>query len=646
MLVKLPHAKLVPIKGTSFVNVLIPMITVKEDKIIGIRTTPLFFDRGTSIWSAKNYYAKFVKFEGDIPSKAKIQEWFGDDVYFVGVAGQGKVTPTIMINPSKKFIALMNKVPEIPKRIVRGKLIWRKKIAKIPAEIDTVKIIEDPNFNDFTNDGLIFVSPKHSNLIGMEVKGLAKGTIDTHEMVPDNEIWIPKDNALKFNINHVKTSDIWISELPTNRITITKGLPPILNAWFKLGVDAQEIKINNTRLTKHLWKHIKNQATMKMIAPEIASAIRKSFRTGIKKGGAVALPSSNDDINVISIPRAIARRLHIRNGDTVVFFRSPISCRAALSKVTAKVTNEDVIRVHPLVWKFIQLGDFDGDLAFVMNDQKIAKFGVRPSHIIGKFINMVNKHEKEIEIMKANTNETFKDEYDFWKLSLANAAAVGPLTIQWYINTMHKPATVQFREFLTNVQVAIEGMKHGINANQVPYMKTEKDPDPAILFISGKIKTFANNDRVGLDTMIEIATTKKFFNIPTTKKFDSWIEELNKIAHTKEMIPDPNIIYNVTTVIIANLSPEKKKILSNIAQFTNMRFVDIRKEMIDNRAKNVFEAANLKPTANNFRMIRKLLAILFARRKNWPWNIAFADFLWEDSAKYFMDQITKRYHGR
>ena len=626
-------------------------------------------------------YKKMVKFRGFIPSEKLILRLFGKNIYYAGVSGQGAKDPTIIVNPSPIFKNIIGKVANTAKRIVRYKLLIRRRIANITdlmPEIDTVRFVSGGMFDDYRTDGCIFVSKKWRRFTGSEVKGAIKGTIMPAKFVPDNEIWVPIENALKIDIrkngeNHGPIDDykkfMWIAEIGKNRITTKRGVQPLIALYGEYDIPEIDMKMSDTSVAAHVFKWFRTREALENVKDELRSAIRRAFRLGIKKAGAVALPDIESDTpNWITIPKEIARHLHVKTGDTVVIFRSPLASIGGLTKVRVTVGEDPVIYVHPDLWKFVGLGDFDGDMAFVTNDNRIVELAFWTDETIEKFRPLVEAHDEYVEKLTEEVAGKINTEYEYWRLSYENAEAVGYLTLKWYSEILKNKKVdldtyaEQFRLFLDTVQIAIEGMKHGISIKDSPlaaewYEKAKRtEPDEMLLFASGKIRKFDKlMDAIEKFTTNKLATNNieiftKILGILEVDHADDKkiIRKFGKIMNKvmKEQILPYLASKDIANAVIRMTTEVRFDRDGVFNSFNKIR--DVLKQIEAEPEKSLefakqfgFARANETPESAVDRF-RRVLGLAALTAVQFPWNIGLADMVLTERDKGYIEKAIRK----
>lgn len=83
-----------------------------------------------------------------------------------------------------------------------------------------------------------------------------------------------------------------------------------------------------------------------------------------RSGRAVLLPSEDPDPMVVHVPATMMRRIRVRDGGLVVVGRDPVIWYGGIEILRAKESEEEVIRLHPLVFRQLG-GDCDGDQVWI-----------------------------------------------------------------------------------------------------------------------------------------------------------------------------------------------------------------------------------------------------------------------------------------
>ena len=641
-------------------------------------------------------HRRIVKWHGELPTKEMVEKIFkGHDIYWAAVSGQGAKHAVLILDLPKKIKDVLALVEKTPKRIVRWKLLARKKKIDIRVafpEIDTIRFVEGGMFDDYRTDGAIFVNPLYRDWTGTEIKGVMKGTIVPLENVPINEIWIPVANALKIDIREkvsgakVETAPIedyrnyfWIATTGKERITKKKGVQPLVSIIYDIILPMVETKASETKIAAHVFNWYRTAMLLDRVEGEMRSIVRRAFKLGVRKGGAVAVPDlKSDTVDWITIPRELARHLKVKAGDTVILFRSPLASLGAMVKVRVTISDDPAIYVHPDLWHFIELGDFDGDLAFITKDDRLMDKVFWASEVLPHFKKKVEEHEKRIEELAEKVAGRITTDDEYWKLSYDNAKAVGYLTMWWYervINKLAEPTienyTTQFDLFLKTVQIAIEGMKHGVSIEDYEYSKLAfrlaKTGDlNAGLAIASGILHFKDMVYV----MNEVDAEYKGLSIddPITIKVRKLFDENNMIfRHKLFLIIQTNIEKSNEKIIGRVMSEVVQNMIANMTSTAQRDAIYALKKHVrlDSRSNALFNSfdkvkiavAEIKDTDKLVRFLemfnimtardrrdmdtevlerkfRRVLGLALLAYVPFPWNIGLADYV-----------LTKEDHG-
>lgn len=587
-----------------------------------------------SIENAEIYYKNMIKFKGFIPTEAEIKAIIGDrEFIYVTSSGQGQTDPIIMIVANDRIREdreLLKLVTNNKKKLQRIKLLIRsRKFMFGNIGITDVKFLEDPADNDYRTDGVIYLNTDFVrdfnkkngiDLVGAEVKGLVKGTIMMRADIPYNAIGVPVENALKFDTrdkNLILTRS-GIAEFADFRMTHTRGLPieliHLVNKKLtkdeKITTADLKIKIHDSKLLHYVWKipELRTKMIVEKIMDEFKAAIVKAFKTDIRKAGAVIEPKLDLDYDEVVVPRKIAEWMNIKVGDKVALFRSPIPTLFNLAQLKVVATTEhNVIMLNPDVVKFILLGDYDGDTAFIITEPRIVKVATPPSTIIDEAKRLVTEYAEKVEERAANVGDL--DEYEIWNLSYKNAQQIGRATYNhWSYIEKHYTFREQMKSWLYRVQMIIDATKYGINIGEV-----QSDLENEIyenMLVSGKFSA---------ESTIELVNKKinrtEIFGIQMTEAFKlafkKMIEYMNKDVDTADM----NRIRKFTNDAIELIKKQgKTKILDEylLTLYRDKKFNTI-KTMIETDTENKID--------------RFILAIAALRVWNYPWNVGIAEFV-------------------
>ena len=139
---------------------------------------------------------------------------------------------------------------------------------------------------------------------------------------------------------------------------------------------------------------------------------------------AVLAPSLNRNPGIAEIPARIMNKLRIHDGDKILIGRDPAIWSGSIEIVAAYSIDQDVIRLHPLLFK--QLGaDCDGDTVWMMKLSNLVQ-----ANLLDRSIEMIKNSEDNVylassgrgsvTINKDNVNKITND------LHLSTGFSVGP----------------------------------------------------------------------------------------------------------------------------------------------------------------------------------------------------------------------------
>jgi len=561
-------------------------------------------------------HRRIVKWHGELPTKEMVEKIFkGHDIYWAAVSGQGAKHAVLILDLPKKIKDVLALVEKTPKRIVRWKLLARKKKIDIRVAfpgIDTIRFVEGGMFDDYRTDGAIFVNPLYRDWTGTEIKGVMKGTIVPLENVPINEIWIPVANALKIDIRE-KVSGAKVETAPIEDY----------RNYFWIATTGKE------RITKKKGVQPLVSIVYDIILPMVET---KASETKIAA--------------------------HVFN-----WYRTAM--------LLDRVEGEMRSIVRRAFKHFIELGDFDGDLAFITKDDRLMDKVFWASEVLPHFKKKVEEHEKRIEELAEKVAGRITTDDEYWKLSYDNAKAVGYLTMWWYervINKLAEPTienyTTQFDLFLKTVQIAIEGMKHGVSIEDYEYSKLAfrlaKTGDlNAGLAIASGILHFKDMVYV----MNEVDAEYKGLSIddPITIKVRKLFDENNMIfRHKLFLIIQTNIEKSNEKIIGRVMSEVVQNMIANMTSTAQRDAIYALKKHVrlDSRSNALFNSfdkvkiavAEIKDTDKLVRFLemfnimtardrrdmdtevlerkfRRVLGLALLAYVPFPWNIGLADYV-------------------
>ena len=610
-----------------------------------------------NVWK---HMARFVDEQGHkiIPPREVVEQLRKDyEVTFIHTGHRG-VEARVVLKRFKKIDRLFKDLPH-EKKIARFKLLMRRKVADFREYgFKKIRVVDIDEKDKDLADGVIWVTKSHRNLVGAEVKGYAKGTID---IIPDRykrKFKVKKDEVIVPSIN-VKIRnpksfrELWIAEFAKTRLVVKNEFEYGIAAMINKPLPAPKVTWNLSFIASLVDTKtgITNMASammqalvpldwiefINMTTPMVNKQISRLFRVNDNSVTAfgVALPIQDENVlDEVHIPKSVAKQLMVREGDTVILTRNPIPGLVGLVRVTVKITDEDVIRVPKKIWTKVLKGDYDGDLAQIIVNKIVIEKGMDPKDSL--------EVAESYEIKKEENGDPFESDIDAYMYTITNAGLVGPLTIRWYekfdkyhkIKNKKKRALEMLKGF-EEIQQAIDGMKHRVgNANM---SRRENPPDPWIQLIRGRIGT----ENINLSTRVREMKNAR-------KNAKSIWERI--VASRKDSLPDFSMLdtrdYDVQQAAIDEFEYIKDRLKKKYKRRDVDYDLDIAIEFIEKyHRENGWSMEVTKLIPEKFKRIRnkqyKKILLAFAEAIRYKRGIARASVIHLNTARRISAKMRK-----